>query len=252
MIDLHCHQLPGIDDGPEDQAAALALARAQVAAGIDTVVCTPHVSHSYPRTTSTVIAERVAALQDVLAAEQIPLRLLTGGEVALARALELEDDELASLRLGRSPWLLLEAPLATDVPRLGSLIRGLQSRGHKLLLAHPERCMAFHQHPALLGELVEGGARAQITARSLTGDYGRTVEKLARGMVNDGLVHVIASDAHNDARRPPGLAGPLEEAGLGYLTPWATREVPQAMLDGADLPPAPAGKPKRRGLFSRR
>lgn len=253
MIDLHCHLLPGIDDGPEDVAGALALARAQAAAGIRVVACTPHVAHGYPANSSSLIAGAFAALREQLADEQIELEIVPGAEVALIRALELGDDELAALHLGGSSgsWLLLEAPLASEVPRLSQLVQGLQARGHRPLLAHPERCAAFHRDPKLLAELVDAGAAAQVTASSLTGDFGRTVQKLARGMVDAGLIHVVASDAHDARRRPPGLAEPLAEAGLGHLTEWATDAVPTAILAGLPLPPAPAA-PRRRGLLRRR
>lgn len=251
MIDLHCHLLPAVDDGPADDAGALEMARAQVAAGVHTVACTPHVSHGYRANTAEAIGHAVSALQGRLHAAGLPLTLHRGGEVALARAIELSDDELTQLHLGGGPWLLLEAPLASDVPRLEQLVQGLQARGHRPLLAHPERCAAFHRDPKLLGALVRSGAAAQLTARSLTGDFGRTVEKLARSMADEGLAHVIASDAHDAGRRPPGLAQPLIDGGYGHLAGWATEAVPAAILAGEPLP-APPPRPKKRGLLRRR
>lgn len=253
MIDLHCHLLPGIDDGPADEAATLDLARAQVAAGVTKVLCTPHAAHGYPANTGDAIIAATEQLRSRLHAAEIPLRIQAGAEVAIARAIELSDDELILLHLGASDWLLLEPPLATDVPRLEQLVGGLQARGHKVLIAHPERCAAFHQDPKLLGELVKRGALAQVTATSLTGVFGRTVAKLARTMVDEGVVHVIASDAHDATRRAPGLAGPLEEAGLGWMTDWACQEVPAAMLGGEPIPPRPqSARTQRRGLLRRR
>lgn len=253
MIDLHCHLLPGIDDGPAEPQASLDLARAQLAAGVDKVLCTPHVAHGYPANTGEAIIAAVQALRERLAAERIPLRIQAGAEVAIARAIDLDDDELTLLHLGASDWLLLEPPLSTDVPRLAQLVGGLQARGHKILIAHPERCAAFHQNPKLLAELVTGGAMAQLTAASLTGQFGRTVARLARTMVDEGVVHVIASDAHDARRRAPGLAEPLAEAGLDWLTEWACQAVPHAMLAGEPIPPRPAAaRGGRRGLLRRR
>lgn len=253
MIDLHCHLLPGIDDGPAEEQAAFALARAQVAAGVDKVLCTPHVAHGYPANTGEAVIAAVQAFRERLAAEQIPLRIQAGAEVAIARAIDLGDDELALLHLGASDWLLLEPPLSTDVPRLAQLVSGLQTRGHRILIAHPERCAAFHQNPRLLGELVEDGALAQITASSLTGQFGRTVARLARTMVDEGVAHVIASDAHDAEHRAPGLAEPLAEAGLAWITEWACQEVPHAMLAGEAIPPRPEPvRSGRRSLLRRR
>lgn len=253
MIDVHCHLLPGIDDGPPTLDDALEQARAHVAAGVTDVVCTPHVSHGH-RNTGASIAEATAALQSALDDAGIALRLHAGAEVSLSRAIELDDAELGALHLAGGPWLLLEPPLGTEVPRLEQMVAGIQSRGHRVLVAHPERCSAFHRDPKLLAALVRGGATAQVTAGSLSGQFGRTVQKVASGMVDDGLVHVIASDAHDAVRRPPGLAGPLHEAGLDGLTDWACQQVPAALLAGAELPARPedAGRPaKRRGLFRR-
>lgn len=252
VIDLHCHLLPGIDDGPADEAATFDLARAQVAAGVDKVLCTPHANHGYPANTGDAIIERTQALRARLHDEGIPLRVQAGAEVALGRAIELDDEELGLLHLGASDWLLLEPPLSTDVPRIAQLVQGLQARGHKILIAHPERCAAFHHDPKLLGELVGQGALAQITATSLSGAFGRTVAKLARTMVDEEVAHVIASDAHDARRRVPGLAGPLEEVGLGWLTEWACQELPHAMLAGDPLPDRPAApRGGRRGLLRR-
>lgn len=253
MIDVHCHLLPGIDDGPPTLDAALDQARAHVAAGVTEVVCTPHVSHAH-RNTGAQIGEAVEALRVALDEAGIALRIRAGAEVSLSRAIELDDAELGALHLGDGPWLLLEPPLGSEVPRLEQMVAGIQSRGHRVLVAHPERCSAFHRDPKLLGALIRGGATAQITAGSLSGQFGKTVQKLAAGMVAEGLVHVIASDAHDAVRRPPGLAGPLDEAGLAGLTDWACQDVPAALLAGGELPPRPEGvgrSVKRRGLFRR-
>jgi protein-tyrosine phosphatase len=252
VIDLHCHLLPGIDDGPHDRQEALALAQAQVAWGISQVVCTPHVMHSYPANRAAMIADATDELRRELASAGVDLQIHTGGEVALARALELDDDELSALHLGGSEWLLVEPPLSSDVPRLEQLVMGLQHRGHRILIAHPERCAAFHHDPGLLATLVKQGALAQITAGSLSGAFGRTVARLATAMVAENLVHVIASDAHDARRRPPGLAEPLAEAGLSWLTEWACVAVPEAMLAGEAIPPRPSAPPARRRFLSRR
>lgn len=251
MIDLHCHLLPGIDDGPPTMEASLEQARLHVAAGVETVVCTPHVSQSYGNTAES-IAAGVVELQGALDEAGIALKVLPGAEVSLSRAIALSDDELTALHLGGSGWLLVEPPLGSDVPRLAQIIGGLQGRGHKVLVAHPERCAAFHHDHDLLAELVANGALVQITATSFTGQFGRTVERLARTMLDQDLVHVVASDAHDAVGRPPGLAGPLTEAKLEQLSPWSTQEVPAAMLAGTDIPPGPSIAAKGRRSFFRR
>lgn len=250
MIDLHCHLLPSIDDGSLDTASALEQARIHLAAGVDEVVCTPHVSHGYGNT-ATGIAAATATFERDLAEAGIDLQIRAGAEVSLARAIELPDDELRALHLGTSDWLLLEPPLGSDVPRLRELVHSVRSRGHGILLAHPERCAAFHHDAGLLAELVEDGALVQLTAGSFSGQFGRTVQKLATTMAKEGLIHVVSSDAHDTSRRPPGLAGALEAAGLSELVAWACHDVPRAMLAGDDLPERPVGTVRRRRLFGR-
>jgi protein-tyrosine phosphatase len=252
LIDLHCHLLPGLDDGPPDLETALAQARAHVASGVQHVVCTPHVNHGYAND-SARIADAVAGFQHGLDEAGIALRVSAGAEVSLSRAIERPDDELSRLHLAGGEWLLLEPPLGSDVPRLADLVRGLQSRGHKILVAHPERCAGFHHDGRLLADLVENGAAAQVTAGSLAGGFGRTVQRLAVSMVRDGLINVVASDAHDPTRRGPGLAEPLEAAGFGTLVEWSCSAVPAAIVGGGDLPerPASAAAPRRRRLFGR-
>lgn len=251
MIDLHCHLLPGVDDGPADPAAAVEQARTHLEAGVDTVVCTPHVSHAY-RNTADGIARATDDLRGHLREASAPLSIQAGAEVSLARAVELDDGELARLHLGGGEWLLLEPPIGSEVPRMEQFVASIHGRGHRVLLAHPERCAAFHRSPDLLRVMVEGGAAVQLTAGSLTGQFGRTAQKLARGFVEAGLVHVVASDAHDAHHRPPGLAAPMAAAGLEGLVDWACHDVPAAMLGGQPLPSAPALPRVRRGRFFRR
>jgi len=249
VIDLHCHVLPGIDDGPADLTGSLEMARRHVAAGVGTVVATPHVSWDHPNGPE-LIARRTTELNAALEREGLPLTVLPGAEVALTRAVEMSAQELQALRLGGGPWLLLEAPMAVDAPGIEGMVGIVQSRGVRVLLAHPERCACFHGDPEMLGRLVAGGCTAQVTAGALQGFFGRTVLAAARRYVEQGLVHVVASDAHDHERRAPGLAAAVDDAGYGPLTAWLTDEAPRAILDGAPLPPRPPfeppAPPKRR------
>lgn len=252
VIDLHCHLLPGIDDGPADVDGALALARAHASAGVEVAACTPHVSWEHPNR-APGIAQGVDALRRRLADADVPLRIVTGGEVALTLVAELADDELTGLHLGGGPWLLLEPPLGIPVPHLEGFVADIQERGHRVLVAHPERCVSFHQDPGLLGRLVAQGALAQATVGSVTGAFGRPPQRLVGGWIRDGLVHVMASDAHDVRRRPPGLAEPLRRAGQpDALIDWWCRDVPRAILDGAEPPERPSVPPSTRRRWWRR
>jgi protein-tyrosine phosphatase len=250
VIDLHCHVLPEIDDGPETIEGSLALARAAVAAGTRTVVATPHVSWRFPNTPET-IASAAALLRERLGAEGIELELLTGAEVAMTKIAELPDTQLTALRLGGGPWLLVEPPFTPVASGLEETLLDLQGRGHRILLAHPERCPAIHRDPQLLASLVESGVLTSLTAGSLVGRFGEQVRRLALKLAEQGMVHNVASDAHDHANRAPGMADEIEQAGLGPLAEWLTEAVPRAILTGEKtIPPRPAfelrGDPGRR------
>ncbi len=113
------------------------------------------------------------------------------------------------------------------------------------MLAHPERCPAFHREPQALRALVSAGALTSLTAGSLVGRFGGEVRRFALGLVEEGLVRNVASDAHDSFRRPPGAATELEQACLGPLAEWLTGSVPAAILDGGEIPPRPPFQPAR-------
>lgn len=247
MIDLHCHVLPAIDDGPRDLAATLALARAAVAGGTSTIVATPHVSWGYPDVGSGVIADRVTQVNDALRAEGIDLEVRPGAEVALTRGIELDDEELTRLHLGGGPWLLLECPLEQGAGAMfeAAAVR-MAERGHRILLAHPERSPVFHKDPEALERLASAGMLAQVTASSLTGRFGRVVRDVAWDLMARGVVHNVATDAHGaEGQRGAGLGTELEAAGLDAA--WADhlgRAVPLAIVSGGRVPPPPGPPPQ--------
>lgn len=254
MIDLHCHLLPGIDDGPRTPEEAVELARAFTAAGITTAVATPHVSWTY-RNDSEVIARGAESLRAQLRESGIALEVRDGAEIALTRAGDLPDEELARLGLGKGRWLLTEPPLGHAVAAaVAEGVTALARRGHEILLAHPERCPAFHRDPRALRELAGAGVLMSLTASSFSGAFGRTVQRFARTMAAEGLVHNVVSDAHDPRRRPPAIGEGIRAAGLQELAPWLTEEVPTAILDGEPIPERPRGAApaqQRGGLAGR-
>ena len=254
MIDLHSHILPGVDDGPATLEGSLALARTAVAAGTRTILATPHINDD-----RSIDAARVAAgldtLRPALAAAEIPLEVLAGGEIAIWRLGDLDDATLRTLALGGGPYLLVESPFSPAIGAFEPLVLDLLGRGHRVLLAHPERCPAFHRDPERLQRLVDAGVLVQITAGSMTGGFGSTVRRLTATMLRTGVVHVVASDAHDAVKRPPGLNDGFaslerELPGLAELQPWMTEQVPRAILDGTPLPERPP-LPKEAGFLRR-
>jgi protein-tyrosine phosphatase len=240
MIDLHCHVLPGIDDGPKTIEGSVALARAAAAAGIRTLVATPHVNRRYPNDAET-IAHLAEELDTRLAAEHVPIEIRRGAEIAMPYTADLAPTQLSRLGIGEGPWLLVEPAFTQTVDELDAILLDLQHGGHRILLAHPERCMAFHRDPLMLESLVQAGVLTSITAGSLVGRFGEHVRRFALGLARDGLIHNVTSDAHDHIRRPPGMAREIEQAGLGPLASWLTGAVPAAILSGEEIPRRPDG-----------
>jgi protein-tyrosine phosphatase len=239
VIDLHCHVLPGIDDGPSTIEDSVAIARAAAVAGTRTIVATPHVSRRYPNGSET-IGRLVAQLNARLSAERVDVHVLAGAEVAMTHTVDLEGAELEHLRLGGGPWLLVEPPLTPFASSLDAILLDFQRRHGRILLAHPERCPAFHRDPQMLDSLVRAGVLTSITAGSLVGRFGGEVRRFALELAREQMIHNVASDAHDCERRGPGMASELERAGLGSLADWLTQAVPAAILGGETIPPRPA------------
>jgi protein-tyrosine phosphatase len=239
VIDLHSHILPGIDDGPVTLAGSLELARAAVADGIRVIAATPHVRDDYP----TTAGQMEAAVEDVraaLAAEDVPLDVRPGGELDLER-LSLPHEELLRFGLGGSTMhLLVETPYAGWPLDLCERLFRLHAGGFVPVLAHPERNADVQADPGgRLGPLVESGTLVQLTAASVDGRLGRRARETSGRLLELGLAHLIASDAHTPAVRAVGMSAAAAAVGDGALARWLTHDVPAAIVAGEQPPPRP-------------
>lgn len=205
MIDIHFHCLPGIDDGPRSWDEAVALCKAAAADGIETIVATPHVLRE-------MWLNENAAERDALIAE---LNRRLGGTPVIvpgceyyfsADAVELCRDEAGPLTLlNRSSYLLVEFPATSIPPQAEGVFHELSLIGVTPVVAHPERNLVLAREPEKLERMLELGAIAQVTAGSLTGEFGKAALAAATELLKRGLVHVIATDSHSLTRRPPRM-----------------------------------------------
>jgi protein-tyrosine phosphatase len=252
VIDLHSHVLPGIDDGPSDMAGSLALAQAAVDAGTQVLAATPHIGLAYP-VVPLELSARVWELERALDAAGIDLEVVTGGEIAPSSVSELSEPDLAALGLGGGSCVLVECPFTPAGDLILRVIDHLHERGLRVLLAHPERSPTFLRDVRSVQELVERGAFVQLTASSLVGSFGRPAWRFCSVLLERGLAHVVASDAHGAVERSPELVSIVEDTvwrqGLPpELANHLVEAVPRALLDDAPIPAGPLDtrRPSRR------
>jgi protein-tyrosine phosphatase len=252
MIDLHCHILPGIDDGAPDLASALEMAAAFAGEGVTGVVCTPHILPGVYPNAGPAIRAAVARLQLELDEHGVALTLHPGADNHIV------PDFVAGLHCGRllpladSRYVLVEPPHHVAPPRIEDLFFGILVAGYVPILTHPERLSWINSHYPVMERLSEHGVWMQVTAGSLAGRFGRNAQYWAERMLDEGRVQVLATDAHDTRRRPPELARGWElaaarvgEIEAGHLV--VTR--PLGVIGNAEPSslPEPAGARERKG-----
>lgn len=201
MIDIHCHILPGIDDGSPNLEESLEMAKAAVAEGIHTIIATPHHENGRFTNEAAKVKRAVTAFNEVLEQQHIPLRVLPGQEIRIYRNFidDYHSGQLVSLN--DSPYILVEFP-AAEIPKgIFELFHEMSILGKIPVIAHPERNQELVRHPERLVELIELGALSQVTSHSLNGLFGRKIQEAAFQFCKWNLVHFVASDAHNMRQR---------------------------------------------------
>ncbi len=258
LIDLHCHILPGIDDGAPDLETALEMARIAVADGIVVTACTPHMMPGVYDNQGPDVRLRISALQAALDEHGISLRLVTGADVHLQESLGARLNDGRLLSLNDSRYFLFEPPHYAAPPRLPEAVFDVMSAGYHPVLTHPERLSWIETHYEVIKTLAERGVWMQVTAGSLTGRFGRRPQYWAERMVAEGHVHILATDAHNLRGRTPILSeardiiaqrlGEDEAENMVLNRPLCILE----NLHPAETPPRPAiaAKPARNGWFA--
>jgi protein-tyrosine phosphatase len=257
LIDLHTHILPGVDDGVKTMDEALAFARAAVADGVRTVVATPHYRDGFFINPRADVLAGVEALNRRLQEEKIELEVLPGAEVHISA------DVVARVKAGHAPTLadngrtvLFELSMNQYPLDLENLVFQMRLAGLQVLFAHPERIRYFQDDVTRYEAVIRLGAFGQLTTGSVTGLFGEEIAEFSEELVRKGLVHVIASDAHNTRGRPPVLSPSLARLGSWIGDDLARRmaeEFPRAFLEGRDpeVPPPPAPETRRRSLRDR-
>lgn len=198
MIDIHCHILPGLDDGAQTIYEAIDIAQKLIEAGYDTVIATPHVIEGKNYNTPRQIREKVMELNRVLEKREIPLEVLPGAENLIFPDLAKWYQEGRILSLADSQkYILVELPMASIPLYAQQVFFELQLLGLIPILAHPERNREIIRHPERLIHLVNSGVQIQINIGSLQGKYGASAKILAGELLTNGFVHYLGSDMHD-------------------------------------------------------
>lgn len=254
LVDIHCHILPGIDDGSKDWETSIKLAHAAVKDGITHAVVTPHTLNGRYLNHKKDVIKLTAEYQKRLKDENIPLTVFPGQEVRISGDLPqaLDDDDILFLdEDGR--YMLLEFP-SDDVPSYAKdMIFKIMQRGITPIIVHPERNSRILKEPVILQELIEQGCMVQITASSYIGTFGKDIEEMSRRFIEAGQCSCFASDAHDLPKRQYEYSEALEklsnEFGQGVAQEY--RDNAQALVNGDNVQMnwRPLKKKKRFWIF---
>ena len=239
MVDIHCHPLAGVDDGPTAFEMSVAMVRMAAADGTTHLVATPHCSYRYAFD-PTVNQAKIDELQAVVG--DTP-KLLMGCDFHLSYDnIQQLLDGRGPFTINRSKYLLVEMDDHFVPQQFGPVLYDIQIAGFIPIVTHPERNPVFARRPGLLSKWVEQGCLVQVTAQSYTGGFGQTALRLAELWFEHNLVHFFASDAHDDKYRTPRLSPCYQKLAQTWGRITADRLLvknPQAVVDGQPLPPQP-------------
>ncbi|MER2007510.1 MAG: CpsB/CapC family capsule biosynthesis tyrosine phosphatase [Psychrobacillus sp.] len=212
MVDIHAHILPGVDDGPESMVESLGLLHQAEKEGITDIVVTPHAYHPQYNVMKDLVVEKYNNVKEELAKLDLQINLHLGQEIRIGDSIVEQIKEGKALTLANSKYVLLELP-SSNVPNYTiAIIQELLSMGKVPVIAHPERNKAIAEKPSRLLKLITHGAISQITAGSLAGHFGKSIQKTSMQLIDCNLIHTYGSDVHSRKTRPF-----LFDAGLCYL-----------------------------------
>jgi protein-tyrosine phosphatase len=255
MVDIHCHILPGLDDGPDALETSLEMAEAAIADGITHVVATPHANDSFPFDPE-LIRKRCEELRERVGDR---LQLLTGCDFHMSfENLQAVQTDPARFTINQKNYLLVEFADFAIPPSMDAALKEMRMKGLWPIITHPERNPILVQNRARVNAWVREGCLVQVTAGSLLGRFGQRAQKAAEAWLDEGIIHFFASDAHNVTSRPLQLRPAYDAVAKrkGEAVARALfRENPLATVEGAALPYLPEmqdfdeAEPPRRKRF---
>ena len=239
MIDIHCHLLPGLDDGVKTEEEAIECLRIAEEDGIRTLVMTPHISEGVYDVSADAIRAAAAKLRERAGQEGIDIDIRIGSDNHLSADFiqKLQEGKILSLN-ETGKYILMELPKQIVPGRVHELLFRMRLAGYWPVLTHPERNHFLRTDLSFLMGLVRMGCLVQVTAASVEGEFGEEAEAASLVMLRRRMVHVIASDAHSKNSRPPVLSGAVERASEIVGEAEARKmvfDVPSAILQGTEI-----------------
>ena len=240
-IDIHCHCLSGVDDGPATKAEALALCQALVEDGVTTVIATPHQLGRFSDCNEAAqIRDNVSVLNEELKTNNIPLTTMSGADVRVDERIcdLLKADRILTLADG-GKYILLELPHEVFID-ITPLLTGLASMGVQAIISHPERHPILVNESKILLKWLEQSAHLQVTSASLLGQFGPIAQRAAWNFLTSGWVSFVATDSHDLEVRRPCMRAAFEQIGIGFgdiVASLVCIENPLRVIKGQDIIP---------------
>jgi protein-tyrosine phosphatase len=252
FVDIHCHLLPGIDDGSQSWEQSLEMAAMAAGDGTGTIVATPHQLGAFGHNSGRLIRAKTVQLQQQLDQQAIPLRVLPGADVRIEEGMVEKLREGAVLTLAdRGRHVLLELPHELFFP-MDEVLSRLHRASMVGILSHPERNQGLLKQPRIVESLVNHGCLMQVTCGSLMGTFGPASQQMAEWMLRQGLVHFLATDAHSASSRRP-LMGRAFERTAQLVGEEIAKDLccrnPAAVVAGQEILVS-RYRPKARGFLS--
>ncbi|NIO49110.1 MAG: exopolysaccharide biosynthesis protein [Candidatus Aminicenantes bacterium] len=204
MIDLHCHILPGIDDGPSDIETSIRMSKIAADDGITHIVATPHFKYN-EKPTIDDIKDRLKMLEERVNKENIRVKFSSGADIGLTYELTYGIDKNEIPTINGSRYFLLELPNIIP-PNLDNFLFTAELKGFVPIITHPERNYSLLSFPEKMEALRDSGALFQLTAMSITGEFGTPIKKFSQMLLKKGFIDFVASDAHSAGWRNPVLS----------------------------------------------
>lgn len=245
MIDLHCHILPGVDDGAASEKESCLMAQLAVDSGVTIIAMTPHcnVPGQFDNYTVVELVKRMERFQWLLQQRGIPLQLRAGMEVYVTPELPALLDRRQLLTLGGSHYLLVEFGFDESPQFISRMLRTVQNYGLIPVVAHPERYYCVQDDTNMLRQWSENNIALQINKGSFFGSFGRRAARTAHWCLNEGCLHLIGSDAHSPYVRTTKMAeiwAYIAETASPEIADFLLEKNPQSILDDDSIRPVMA------------